>query len=136
MPDPKKSSDTANQTPQAAAADTGGPDEADAPNAFITLAHFQALSLRTLLGQQREVMNFLGRRYDEELKLFDRIMAAGEPQAILAAVADFYRDAAKDYTAELGRAVERAPAIAAEAQEKAADTVRNPVRQPAPATSS
>lgn len=96
----------------------------DPQSAMVGLAHIQALGLKTMVNQQRELMTFLGRRYEQDLRLFDRIIAAKEPQAIVEAVSAFYQDAAKDYSTQLTRTIENAPHVAADTGEALAEAAQ------------
>lgn len=90
---------------------------ANLPNSMVGFAHMQAMGMRMFLTQQQELLGFLGRRCEQDLRLLNDIVAAKEPQAMMDVLTDFYRSAAKDYADEMGRSVESAPRAAAAAGE-------------------
>lgn len=94
------------------------------PNPMVGFAHMQAMGLRMLLTQQNEILGFLGRRCEQDLRLLNDIVAASEPKAMMDALTDFYRNAAKDYAVKIGRSVENAPRVAAAAGEVTTELTR------------
>lgn len=82
---------------------------------LLVLPRLQAVGVRAALNQQHEMLAFLKRRCDEDLKLADRIANAGEVKDIYDAVLTFYEGASKEYTAEAGKVAEFGSHVASEA---------------------
>lgn len=82
---------------------------------LLILPRLQAVGIRAILDQQREVLAFLKRRCDQDLQLVDRIAKASEIKDIHDAVLTFYEGASKEYTAEAGKVVELGSHVASEA---------------------
>lgn len=122
---------TDTKKPRQASASAGS-SENEAASAFDKLgtpmlgwAHMQAMALRSILTQQHEYLEFMRRRCEHDLQLVNTIAKAREPQAIVEAMNDFYRTAAKDYVAEVGRTAETAPRAAVSVGEATVEMVKS-----------
>ncbi|WP_404712632.1 phasin family protein [Sphingomonas sp. MMS24-J13] len=68
--------------------------------------HLQATVLKAVIGQQRETIDFLARRFDEELKFADAMSRANSAGDLYAACAGFYARAAAQYVDEARKIAE------------------------------
>lgn len=90
------------------------PSLPDFQKLLLAVPRLQAVGIRAVLREQREMLAFLKRRYDQDLQLADRIAGANEVKDIYDAVLSFYEGAAKEYTAEAGKIVELGSHVANE----------------------
>lgn len=104
-------------------------DFANLPNPMLGFAHMQAMGLRMMLRQQHDMLGFLRRRCEQDLRLVDTIAAAREPRAMIKAVTDFYSTAARDYAGGIGSAADEAPRAAVAARDATVDVVRSLVER-------
>jgi hypothetical protein len=78
------------------AADQGGP---------MLLFRLQANAIKATLKWQMETMDFVKRRFDQDVKLVDDLIEAREPRAILTSFSDFLQTAVDEYSRETLKAV-------------------------------
>lgn len=90
------------------------PSLPDFQKMLLALPRLQAVGMRAVLNQQREMLAFLKRRYDQDLQLADRIASADEVKDIYDAVLSFYEGASKEYSAEAGKIAELGSRVASE----------------------
>jgi hypothetical protein len=100
-------------------------DMANLSSPMVGLVRMQAMGMRMVLNQQQEMLKFLRRRCEQDLRLIDTIVGAQETQGMVEAVADFYRTAARDYSAEIGRSAATGSSAAAAASEAAVELVKS-----------
>ncbi len=106
-------------------------DLANMGNPMIGLVRMQALGMRTVLSQQQDMLKFLRHRCEQDLRLIDTIVGAQEPQGMVEAVADFYRAAARDYSAETERSAAAGSHAAAVVGEVTAELAKTFAETPA-----
>ncbi len=97
---------------------------------MLGLLQFQAVTARMLLMRQNEMLDFLSHRCAQDLQLVEQIVAAKAPDAVTGIIGNFYSNAFREYSQEMGRAVDSAPlsvAVAGEAtrasEKRVAETV-------------
>lgn len=99
-------------------------------NPMLGLLQFQAVTARMLLMRQKELLNFLSHRCAQDLQLVDQIVAAKAPDALSGIIGNFYSNTLREYSDEMGRAVDSAPlsvAVAGEATRASARRVAETV---------
>lgn len=75
----------------------------DIQKLFLMGPHFQAGLLRATLTRQNEALSFLGKRYQEDLKLAERIGSASSISDMISACVGFCQEAAQDYAEQAGK---------------------------------
>jgi hypothetical protein len=105
-------------------------DMANLSNPMTGLVRMQAMGMRMVLTQQQEMLKFLRRRCEQDLRFIDTIVGAQETQGMVEAVADFYQTAARDYSAEIGRSAATGSSAAAAASEAAVELAKSIAEPP------
>jgi hypothetical protein len=100
-------------------------DFASFPNPMFGLAQVQAVMARMFLTQQKEMLDFLSHRCSQNLQMANQIVAAKEPKVVSDIVNDFYRNAFREYSEEMGRAVDSGPRAVAAASEATRDLMKS-----------
>lgn len=76
---------------------------------------YNAQALKAVMRYQIETLGFLKRRYEQDMKLVDDLLATEETNDAIDVLATFWQNAAADYAAEAGRIAQIGSRIAGEA---------------------
>lgn len=78
-------------------------------------ARYNAQAFKAVMRYQIETLGFLKRRYEQDMKLVDDLLAAEETNDAFDVLATFWQNAAAEYSAEAGRIAQIGSRIASDA---------------------
>lgn len=78
----------------------------DMEKMLMMMPHLQASMLKAAVDRQRELIDFVGRRCDEDMKFAEKLGSAASVSDIYSAFSAFCKDATSQYAAEFGKAAE------------------------------
>jgi hypothetical protein len=109
----------ANSPSQADSALAQSPQSGSGQRLMLTMARMQGHAMHAALNMQIETLGFLKHRYEQDLKLVDRLTGLNGFSDAFSSCSEFWKETVSEYSEEAGKIVSIGSRLAAEAASNA-----------------